>query len=151
MHLMSRRNAIPSLTRAERLSLMSCVGVLQNPARLRELLYPSPYMVHRSPRVYFHIQCIQNHCCYSPLRQGQLPSHTLKRRLQTSPHSAQFEETQICNRKDNPPLWSTRCGFFLLFISNYKLFSYRSFTFSVSAGQIYFSRLHLFSCRSSAQ
>lgn len=51
-----------------------------------------------------------------------------------------FEDTRLCNRKDNPPLWSARSGFFLMFIFNNGLFSYRSFTFSVSTGHIYFFR-----------
>lgn len=85
----------------------------------------------------------------APLR--QLWSHTLEQQhhppppsppkcLPAHPTPYAFEDTRICNRKDNPPLWSARNGFFLMFISNYKLFSYSRFTFSVSAGQIYFFR-----------
>lgn len=66
-------------------------------------------------------------------------------------HTPEYEDTRICNRKDNPPLWSARSGFFIMFISNDKLFSYMTFSFSASAGQIYFFRQHSLRCRCCAQ
>lgn len=147
---MSRRKAIPSLTRAELLSLMSRVGVLQS---VRFFWTKRHQVSWAALTVSVHGAQVSpgllSHSVYSEpllLLTAQIGTvampHTQAASfaLQTSPSSVPLEETQICNRKDDPPLWSARSGFFLLFISNYKLFSYRSFTFSVSAGQIYFSR-----------
>lgn len=133
VHSMSRRKTIPSLTHVEPHVSPSCPWCFC-------LLICSRFNsgCKRCPGhswVNFTFSLFRS--AAAPLRQGTPPppSKCLPTR---APYM--FEDTRICNRKDNPPLWSAKSGFFLMFISNYKLFSYGRFTLSVSAGQTYFFR-----------